>query len=252
MDVRDAVASRFSCRAFLDKPVPEEIVREILERAARAPSGGNLQPWIVSCDRGRAARRIEGARAPPVTMLPWGEGAEYDIYPARSERALQRAPHSRSASRSMPRSACRAKTGPARYRQYARNYEFYDAPVGLCSFDRPQHGPAAMVGSRRLYPERHAARARLRPAHLPAGGVDALAQDHLRACSTLPARIDPVLRHGARLCRRERRRSIPGARRASRWTHSRPSAVSGEIDLWLSASGRPIGALSPDLGPNNR
>ena len=45
MDVRDAVASRFSCRAFLPTPVPLAVVREILDRAARAPSGGNLQPW---------------------------------------------------------------------------------------------------------------------------------------------------------------------------------------------------------------
>jgi nitroreductase len=47
MDVRDAVASRFSCRAFLPTPVPLPVVREILDRAARAPSGGNLQPWRV-------------------------------------------------------------------------------------------------------------------------------------------------------------------------------------------------------------
>ena len=42
MDVLDAVASRYSCRAFLPTPVPETIVRDILEAAARAPSGGNV------------------------------------------------------------------------------------------------------------------------------------------------------------------------------------------------------------------
>src|SRR5260370_17793912 len=47
MHVRDAVASRFSCRAFLPTPVPLATVRDILERAACAPSGGNLQPWRV-------------------------------------------------------------------------------------------------------------------------------------------------------------------------------------------------------------
>ena len=35
MDVRDAVATRFSCRAFLDRPIPESTVREILERDGR-------------------------------------------------------------------------------------------------------------------------------------------------------------------------------------------------------------------------
>jgi nitroreductase len=38
MDVREAVATRFSCRAFLPTPVPLAVVRDILERAARAPS----------------------------------------------------------------------------------------------------------------------------------------------------------------------------------------------------------------------
>jgi nitroreductase len=47
MDVFEAVASRYSCRAFLPKPVPQDIVRDILERAARAPSAGNMQAWRV-------------------------------------------------------------------------------------------------------------------------------------------------------------------------------------------------------------
>src|SRR4026209_1183602 len=47
MDVRDAIATRYSGRAFLPTPVPIDIVRDILDRAARAPSGGNLQPWLV-------------------------------------------------------------------------------------------------------------------------------------------------------------------------------------------------------------
>jgi nitroreductase len=47
MELREAVATRFSCRSYLDKPVPESIVRAILECAVRAPSGGDLQPWSV-------------------------------------------------------------------------------------------------------------------------------------------------------------------------------------------------------------
>src|SRR5258705_7921330 len=63
MDVRDAVATRFSCRAFLSTPVPLAVVRDILERAGRAPSGGNLQPWRVDALSG-AARSLEGADPP--------------------------------------------------------------------------------------------------------------------------------------------------------------------------------------------
>src|SRR5580698_8507230 len=47
MNVTDAVRSRHSIRGFLDKPVPESVLREVLGTAARAASGGNLQPWRI-------------------------------------------------------------------------------------------------------------------------------------------------------------------------------------------------------------
>jgi len=47
MDVAEAARRRISCRAFKPDPVPGALVREILETAAWAPSGGNLQPWRV-------------------------------------------------------------------------------------------------------------------------------------------------------------------------------------------------------------
>src|SRR6185437_10027506 len=43
-----AIASRFSCRAFLrDKPVARGDIEEILRVASRAASGTNTQPWKV-------------------------------------------------------------------------------------------------------------------------------------------------------------------------------------------------------------
>src|SRR5262249_58827737 len=47
MDVFEAVDSRISCRWFLDKPVDHRVIRELIDKAARAASGGNLQPWRV-------------------------------------------------------------------------------------------------------------------------------------------------------------------------------------------------------------
>lgn len=44
LSVSDALTQRISTRAFLDKPVSENLIREILDAARRAPSGGNLQP----------------------------------------------------------------------------------------------------------------------------------------------------------------------------------------------------------------
>ena len=47
MKVSEAIAQRMSVRAFQARTPPAATVRAILGAAARAPSGGNLQPWRV-------------------------------------------------------------------------------------------------------------------------------------------------------------------------------------------------------------
>ena len=47
MNVTEAVQRRISVRAFKPDPVAGELLRDILELAHQAPSGGNLQPWRV-------------------------------------------------------------------------------------------------------------------------------------------------------------------------------------------------------------
>lgn len=129
MHVRDAVASRYSCRAFLRTPVPESTLRDILSRAARAPTGGNVQPWRVYALTGAPLEALKDQVRRP-DMLPYAEGAEYDIYPPDLKEPYK-------ARRTQVGAALYASVGvtredrPGRYRQYARNYEFYDAPVGL-------------------------------------------------------------------------------------------------------------------------
>src|SRR4051794_32695637 len=54
MHIHDAVASRLSVRAFLPEPVDGETIRKVLTMAARAPSGGNLQPWHIDVLAGDA------------------------------------------------------------------------------------------------------------------------------------------------------------------------------------------------------
>jgi nitroreductase len=49
MNVSEAVATRRSIRAFLDRPVEQAVLSRLLDQAQRAPSGGNTQPWHVSC-----------------------------------------------------------------------------------------------------------------------------------------------------------------------------------------------------------
>jgi nitroreductase len=130
MDVREAVASRFSCRAFLPTPVPLATVREILELAARAPSGGNLQPWRVHALAGAVLADLEARIRPHAPANPRGEGAEYPVYPSPLKEPYNARRFEVGAALyraiGIPR-----EDRAARYRQYARNFEFFGAPVGL-------------------------------------------------------------------------------------------------------------------------
>ncbi len=53
MDALHAIHTRRSIRVYEDKPVPEELVQQILTAAIYAPSAGNAQPWqfVVINDR---------------------------------------------------------------------------------------------------------------------------------------------------------------------------------------------------------
>src|SRR3984885_12420599 len=129
MDVRDAVASRYSCRAFLPNPLPEATVREIVERAARAPSGGNLQAWHVYAIAGARVEALKALLAPRQGELPKGEGGEYQIFPTDLKEPY------RTRRFAVGELLYRATGGvredrPGPYRQYARNFESFGAPVG--------------------------------------------------------------------------------------------------------------------------
>ncbi|MEE2878972.1 MAG: nitroreductase [Pseudomonadota bacterium] len=45
MEFEEVIRGRRSIRGFLDKPVPKELVREVIEIAMRAPTSYNTQPW---------------------------------------------------------------------------------------------------------------------------------------------------------------------------------------------------------------
>jgi len=130
MDIFDAVASRYSCRAFLPTPVPEATVRDIVARASRAPSAGNMQPWRVYAIAGARVEALKALLMPRMDELPKAEGGDYRIYPdpmAEPYRGRRFAVGEMLYdSIDVPRA-----DKPARYRQYARNFQFFGAPVGL-------------------------------------------------------------------------------------------------------------------------
>jgi nitroreductase len=142
MDVFEAVATRYSCRAFLPTPVPEKIVRDIVARAARAPSAGNMQPWRVYALSGKRIAALKALMAPRMANeLPRGEGTDYTIYPEPLTEPYKARRY--QVGELLYRAiAIPRENKPARYRQYARNYAFFDAPVALFFARENAHGPA--------------------------------------------------------------------------------------------------------------
>ena len=130
MKVSKALESRSAVRAYLDKPVPADLVQEILVAAARAPSGGNLQPWHVWALMGDHLRRFKATVAERSRANPMGEGTEYKIYPDNLAEPYRtrRFRNGEDLYRALriPREDKAARLG-----QFAKNFDFFGAPVGL-------------------------------------------------------------------------------------------------------------------------
>nr|WP_237688091.1 nitroreductase [Sneathiella sedimenti] len=116
-------------RQFLDKPVPEKTIREIIETAKRAPSGGNLQPWTVHVLVGQPLQALIEDIDQKVKNGQT-EDPEYNVYPPELVDPYKT--RRRVVGQQLydligvPRSDT-----PGKLRQLARNYRFFDAPVGM-------------------------------------------------------------------------------------------------------------------------
>ena len=85
MHIAEAVATRRSIRAFLDKPVPAETLRRVLDQARMTPSGCNFQPWEATVLAGASLKALQEkllASAPDNPM-------EYDFSAALKKRINQ-------------------------------------------------------------------------------------------------------------------------------------------------------------------
>jgi nitroreductase len=130
MNLTTAIASRISCRAFLDRPVPKQTMVAILEAAKRAPSGGNLQPWLVHVLTGEPLAAFLATIRGKLPTQPLGEGAEYAIYPPNLHDPY-RARRFKCGEDLYATIDIAREDKPGRLRQFARNYELFGAPVGL-------------------------------------------------------------------------------------------------------------------------
>ncbi|MBB5686522.1 nitroreductase [Sphingobium boeckii] len=139
MNVSEAMLARRSVRGFRATPVDPGQIGDLLAEAARAPSGGNLQPWHVDVVTGEAMARL---KALMMDKLAAGvsETPAYDIYPPKLTAPYRdrrfAVGEAMYAHIGIPR-----EDKAARRAWFARNFQFFGAPAALfCTVDR-QMGP---------------------------------------------------------------------------------------------------------------
>jgi nitroreductase len=137
--VDEAILTRRSVRAFLPKTVDDQLIREVLELGARAPSGTNMQPWKAYVVQGHAKAKIAEAIEQSGVRAEKVKWEEYRYYPDKFfEPYLSRR---RTVGFALYNALGIERREVERMRaQHDRNFVFFDAPVGIIfTIDRRLH-----------------------------------------------------------------------------------------------------------------
>lgn len=135
MNVSEAVAARKSVRAFLDTPVSDDLIVDLLTLASRAPSGGNVQPWRIY---------VVGGGTMPSFLEFLGtremEKPGYDIYPPDLWEP-HRTTRFTVGEQMYELLGISRDDKAARFARMAENYRFFGAPAAFFCFVDRRMGP---------------------------------------------------------------------------------------------------------------
>ena len=98
IELHEALRTTRAVRRLRTTPVPDDVLRRVIEAATYAPSGGNRQPWrIVAVRAPDTKRRLRDLYKGPWERYVRGQRRGLEQLPARSrakgERALRAADH---------------------------------------------------------------------------------------------------------------------------------------------------------------
>ena len=137
MDVSEAVDSRKSIRAFLDKAVDDSLINELLEKTSRSASGGNLQPWqiyVINGDTMNSFHKFQSEWTEPETPA-------YAIYPENLKEPYKTSRYEVADDMYSLLGIAR-EDKEERFKQVLKNYEFFGAPAAFfCFVDRQMGRP---------------------------------------------------------------------------------------------------------------
>jgi nitroreductase len=141
VNVRDALLSRHSCRSFTQRRVDAATLRDLLDTARFAPSGGNLQPWMVHVLSGDSMLRFRAQLTPKLQSDPMAGAAEYHVYPPQLKEPY-RSRRQKSGEDMYGQIGVRREDSASRRRQFACNFDFFGAPAAMFFFvDRSMGSP---------------------------------------------------------------------------------------------------------------
>ena len=137
MDVSEAVDSRKSIRAFLETPVDDSLIKELLEKSSRSASGGNLQPWkiyVINGETMSSFHKFQSEWTEPETPA-------YDIYPENLKEPYKTSRYEVADDMYSLLGIAR-EDKEERFKQVLKNYEFFGAPSAFfCFVDRQMGRP---------------------------------------------------------------------------------------------------------------
>jgi len=136
MNVSEAVSARSSVRSFLKRPVSDEILKVLLAKSSRAPSGGNLQPWKIFVINNSSMKDFlefqEKWTKPEVPA--------YDIYPEKLKEPY-RTSRFEIGEQMYEILGIGREDKDARIAQVMKNFRFFGAPCAFFCFVDRQMGP---------------------------------------------------------------------------------------------------------------
>tara|TARA_S200000501_G_scaffold346766_1_gene360521 strand:- start:714 stop:1367 length:654 start_codon:yes stop_codon:yes gene_type:complete len=136
MNVTEAVLSRSSIRSFIDKPVSNKVLEELLMKSSRAASGGNLQPWkIFVVNNSAMTNFLEFQESWTEPEVP-----AYDIYPPKLKEPY-RTSRFQLGEQMYELLGIGRDEKDARVAQVMKNFRFFGAPCAIFCFVDRQMGP---------------------------------------------------------------------------------------------------------------
>ncbi|WP_229177557.1 nitroreductase [Bradyrhizobium ivorense] len=128
--IDEVIAGRLSCRQFSGRPVSRSTIEQILRVARFAPSGANIQPWHVYVLAGTAKTEVSAALLQAYEREASEHVSEYQYYASDFPEPYlgRRQEFGRLFYGSL--GIAQSDTA-ARSRQTAKNFAFFDAPLGL-------------------------------------------------------------------------------------------------------------------------